>query len=68
MKTTLQKIDSIILLAIALVLFILIVVDFPWKTVGLNLAMILGYIICAVAGIISFLAASNNLPNFLKEE
>lgn len=51
-----------LLLLLSVAPFLLAIVDLPWKTVGLNLALMLGYILLAVGGAVLILDAHDELP------
>jgi len=67
MKAALEVIATIILALMDVVLYVLTIADFPWKSVGLNLAMMLGCIILTVVVILQGLAVSGQLPECLRD-
>lgn len=60
-----KKISAIALLALAVVLALLTIIDFSWKCTGLTVVFLLGYLITGAAGIIKALEAKNDLPSWL---
>ena len=57
-----KTVSGALLLLFSVAPFLLAIVDLPWKTVGLNLALMLGYILLAVGGAVLILDARGELP------